>query len=149
MVETFLEAVSAEVLQSEPAVSVAELLRRYFGAEAPFSGKKGRQDDSEKTKEDEGGKAAPGEKEKGRKGEGKKAKKSEFPDAIALLSLEAWALDADTTVLVPKPGLRGLTSGRVRLVVFRSDRLVQGPDQATPPSDRSTWRRCSATGSER
>jgi hypothetical protein len=58
-VAAFVAKIGAVEVPVEPGVSVAEIVRRYFAAEPPFSAK------------DE--------------------KKSEFPDAIALLSLEAWA----------------------------------------------------------
>lgn len=66
-VTAFFANISAVEVPVEPGVSVAELTRLYFAAEAPFSARDG--------------------------------KKSEFPDAIALLSLEAWAEKAGGYVL--------------------------------------------------
>jgi hypothetical protein len=58
-VAAFASAIGAIEVPIEPDVSVAEVMRRYFAAEPPFSANN--------------------------------TKKSEFPDAIALLSLESWA----------------------------------------------------------
>jgi hypothetical protein len=63
----FIGVVKPEIVQVDGLVTHAEVLRRYFAAEAPFS-----------TSE---------------------IKKNEFPDALALLSLEAWAEQNNTTML--------------------------------------------------
>jgi len=64
----FTDATKPEVIAADGRVSHAEVLRRYFAPEPPFSAKD--------------------------------RKKSEFPDALALLSLESWAVDNKTLVLV-------------------------------------------------
>jgi hypothetical protein len=64
----FADAVGAEIIAVDGLVAHSEVLRRYFGAEPPFS-----------------------------HGE---PKKNEFPDALALLSLEAWVRRNETLVLV-------------------------------------------------
>lgn len=97
MVQAFVEAVAAEVVEAEGRSSVAEILSRYFGAEPPFSGKKTKPAESDIAKS-EATKSGAGS-EKARKSDGG-AKKSEFPDAIALTSLESWAEENDTQVLV-------------------------------------------------
>ena len=64
----FAGATKPEVISADGRVTHAEILRRYFAPEPPFSAKD--------------------------------RKKSEFPDALALLSLESWAVDNKTLVLV-------------------------------------------------
>ncbi|TIM69818.1 MAG: hypothetical protein E5Y52_04480 [Mesorhizobium sp.] len=64
----FAEVTKPQLIGPDGRVSHAEILRRYFAPEPPFSAKE--------------------------------RKKSEFPDALALLSLESWAADNKTTVLV-------------------------------------------------
>ncbi|MEX3992675.1 PIN domain-containing protein [Paraburkholderia sp. EG286A] len=66
--DSFIESTGTTVLSPASLVDAAELQRRYFESEAPFS---------------EAG-----------------DKKAEFPDAIALLSLEGWADKHDKNVLV-------------------------------------------------
>ena len=58
----------ATIAPVEGAVSLADVVRRYFNATSPFSRKEG--------------------------------KKNEFPDALALLSLETWAEANNTLVMV-------------------------------------------------
>ncbi|MBM2715963.1 DUF4935 domain-containing protein [Mesorhizobium caraganae] len=64
----FADITKPEIISADGRVSHAEILRRYFAPEPPFSAKD--------------------------------RKKSEFPDALALLSLESWAIDNKTLVLV-------------------------------------------------
>lgn len=64
----FVDATGCEIVAADGLVAHSEVLRRYFGAEPPFS-----------------------------RGE---LKKNEFPDALALLSLEAWGGRNRTMVLV-------------------------------------------------
>jgi hypothetical protein len=65
---TFMQTVGATIAPVEGAVSLADVVRRYFNATSPFSRKEG--------------------------------KKNEFPDALALLSLETWAEANNTLVMV-------------------------------------------------
>ncbi|MER9387798.1 PIN domain-containing protein [Mesorhizobium sp. M0435] len=66
--DVFAGVTKPDLISADGRVTHAEILRRYFAPEPPFS-----------TKD---------------------RKKSEFPDALALLSLESWAADNKTLVLV-------------------------------------------------
>lgn len=65
---SFAGVTKPELISADGRVSHAEILRRYFAPEPPFSVKD--------------------------------RKKSEFPDAVALLSLESWAMEHETIALV-------------------------------------------------
>lgn len=70
---SFMDKTGAEIIPATGRVGLDEIIKKYFGAEAPF--------------------APVG------------SKKNEFPDAIALMSLESWAKDNQTKVLaVAKDG---------------------------------------------
>jgi hypothetical protein len=70
---SFIEKTGAEIIPATGRVGLDEIIKKYFGAEAPF--------------------APIG------------SKKNEFPDAIALMSLESWAKEHQTKILaVAKDG---------------------------------------------
>lgn len=118
MVQAFVDAVAAEVVEAEGRTSVAEILRRYFGGEPPFSGKKAKLAEAEGSK---GEAVKSGAGDKARKHDNGGAKKSEFPDAIALTALESWAEENDTQVLVFS------RDGDWQAFATASDRLVCTP----------------------
>ncbi|MGQ2908354.1 MAG: PIN domain-containing protein [Aliihoeflea sp.] len=84
--DDFAGETEPEIVDVEGLVSHAEVIRRYFATEPPFSKKE--------------------------------AKKSEFPDALALLSLEAWAAAHKTLVLLVS------ADGDWRIFAEQSDSLV-------------------------
>ncbi|WP_186027363.1 PIN domain-containing protein [Burkholderia gladioli] len=108
--DTWVERSGAQILAESDYVTVRELMRRYEGAEPPFSA------------------------------EGKK--KHEFPDAVALLTLEGWAEERGTRVLVVTQDndwkRYGVQSHRLIMVDDLGDALaaVQRLEEAGDPAGR-------------
>ena len=94
--DSYVEAIGAAVVPAEGAVSLDDLLARYFGLAPPFSSKD--------------------------------AKKHEFPDAIALMSLERWAEGRDALVMAVSAdkGWQEYAAGSERL--FCVDNINQALD---------------------